>query len=197
MSAMSVPDEPRLDSDAVLVADVQAGKAGAFERLYQRYWRWVMKIALSRIADEMEAEDAAIETFEDVVRGIAGFRGEAQFSTWLCRVALNRIAHHARRSRNEPVLVGITESDALTPSLEAEHDLRVDLEAALRDVRLLPRLQAQAFTLRHLVGLELSEVAAVLGVSSATAGMRISRAVATLRRRRDARLGSESEVHER
>jgi RNA polymerase sigma-70 factor (ECF subfamily) len=185
---MSVPGERHQDPDADLVAAARAGKAGAFERLFQRYWRVVMKLSLSHIADVMEAEDAAIETFEGVARGLARFRAEARFSTWLYRVALNRISHHRRKSRNEPTMVPVVETDAVTPALEDERDLRLELAAVLADIRRLPTQQAQALTLRHLVGLELAEVAAVLGVSNATAGMRIARAAAALRRMQQARL---------
>jgi RNA polymerase sigma-70 factor (ECF subfamily) len=184
---MSLPDEVRTDGDAGLVADARAGKPGAFERLFAKYWRWVMKIALSRIEDEMEAEDAAIETFEDVARGLAGFRGESSFSTWVFRCTMNRVKHHIRTSRARPSLVPASETDLPSSPLEEQHELRGQVEAVLRDIRRLPAAQAEAFTLRRLEGLELSEVAAALGVSNATAGMRITRATETLLRMRRAR----------
>jgi len=184
---MNQPVERRPDADADLVAEARAGKPGAFERLYRKYWRWVMKIALSRIKDEMEAEDAAIETFEDIARGLAGFRGESSFSTWVFRCAVNRVKRHLRRSRAQPAFVPVSDTDAASTSLEEQHDLRAEVEAVIGDLRKLPAPQAEAFTLRKLQGLPLSEVARMLGVSNATAGMRITRAVEALCRMKRAR----------
>ena len=184
---MNEPVERRPDTDADLVAEAKAGKAGAFEKLYDRYWRWVMKITLSGLADETEAEDAAIETFADVARGLPRFRGESSFTTWLSRCAMNRVRHHQRKRRTEPWFVPVSEADAPSATLEEEHELRAEVEALMSDVRKLPDVLARAFTLRKLEELELAEVAKILGVSNATAGMRITRAMAALREMRETR----------
>jgi len=181
--------------NAELVAAVQAGKAGAFEQLFNRYWKVIMRMALAWFPDQAEAEDAAIETFEDVARGIKGFKGKSKLSTWLFRVGLNRMAKHARALKRQPPMVSV---DCCARRLDSDQTLEEQVETRRAvvelkaDIEQLPRKQAEAVTLRHLLGLELKEVANMLGVSTATAGMRITRGVAKLRHIRAKRLRKEN-----
>ncbi|MEO0069125.1 MAG: sigma-70 family RNA polymerase sigma factor [candidate division WOR-3 bacterium] len=173
------------DPEAELVQELKEEKPGAFEKLFRSYWRRIMALALAAIPDTAEAEDAAIETFADIARGIKKFRGEAKLSTYIYRIAMNRIAKHTRtRARTIPTIPisAELENAATTRSLEEEQEIKDEVIWLLKEINLLPRLQRQAVTLRHLLGLSLPEVAETLGVSTEVAGMRINRGINRLRR---------------
>lgn len=185
----SMPRKPA-DPDAQLVAGLKAETPGAFETFFKRYWRRVLSLALAHFQDTAEAEDVAIETFADVAKGIKSFRGDARLSTWLYRLTLNRIKKHYRAIARRPRTVSIEtcpENTFSSPTLEAEREIRTESRELIQDLNRLPDTQREAITLRHILGLNLSEVARTLGVSETTAGMRINRGIKHLQQLRQRR----------
>src|SRR5687768_11329129 len=75
-------------SDEVLAARAAAGDDAAFERLVARYQRRVFHLAC-RLTNATDAPDVVQETFLQVYRHLSTFRGDAQFSTWIYRIATN------------------------------------------------------------------------------------------------------------
>jgi RNA polymerase sigma-70 factor (ECF subfamily) len=186
---LPVPDE-----HAQLVQELKAEKPGAFEKLFHTFWRPVMALALSHIADTAEAEDCAIETFEDLARGIKKFRGEAKLSTYVYRVALNRIRkHHRAHKRRLPTLPLETcpEHKLATPPLETRFETAAELKHLYHDLNQLPRTQREAITLRHILGLKLPEVARALGIPENAAAMRLNRGIKKLQKMRQRRIRRE------
>ncbi|MEO0074352.1 MAG: sigma-70 family RNA polymerase sigma factor [candidate division WOR-3 bacterium] len=172
------------DPDHDLVYGCIQNRPGAFDQLFNKYWRLVLRLALARLHDLPEAEDAAIEVFTDVWRGLRRFRGQARFSTWLYRIALNRIAKHVRTCQRRPRTVPIQaaadcEDERSDPQARFEEQRRAD--ELLQAIERLHPDQRDALILRHLLELELAEVAQILKLSPAAAGMRVNRALQALR----------------
>lgn len=186
------PKTAQADPDRQLLLDSLQEKPGAFEQLFRKYWQVVLRLALARLHCLPEAEDAAIETFADVWRGLKRFRGQARFSTWLYRVALNRIAKHIRTRQRRPPTLPLEEAadcaDVNTdPAVRFAGQQRIN--ELLQAIEQLPPDQRDALILRHLLELDLAEVAEVLELSPAAAGMRINRAMHSLRRQLTGRKG--------
>ena len=120
------------------------------------------------------AEDALQETFLEVYKGLAGFRGESQLGTWIYRIAVRT----ALRMRNRQV------ADAKTP-VEAElatshpHDALVARERA-RQLQaafdLLPADQRAVIALFAVDGLGHAEIAGILGIPEGTVWSRLHKA---------------------
>jgi RNA polymerase sigma factor (sigma-70 family) len=91
-------------SDAHLVAQGQAGDRQALERLVLRHQPWIHNLAVRMAWDEADARDLTQEILIRMVTGLAGFRGESCFRTWLYRVALNRIFTFRKQRAEEPVV---------------------------------------------------------------------------------------------
>jgi RNA polymerase sigma-70 factor (ECF subfamily) len=183
-------------SDEELAARAAAGDEPAFEALVERYQARVYRLACRLTGSESEAPDVLQDTFLKVHRGLAGFRGESRFSTWLFRIATNA-ALMLRRSRARRPAASL---DEFLPRFDAEgiHAAEpADLEAAASaedrlDRRLLaekardglerlPDLYREAFVLRDLEELPTGEVAELLGVEPATVRQRVHRARLMLR----------------
>jgi RNA polymerase sigma factor (sigma-70 family) len=81
-----------VESDSQLVARAQNGEQQAFAELVRRYRALVFRLALSILCKEFipEAEDVAQEVFLKVHHAIDSFRGEAEFSSWIYRIAFNQ-----------------------------------------------------------------------------------------------------------
>lgn len=178
------PPLPETDPDYELVSSCIQEKPGAFEQLFNKYWRIILRLSLAKLRDQPEAEDAAIETFVDVWRGLKNFRRQAKFSTWLYRLALNRIAKHIRTRQRRPATAPLEaatscEDDQPDPAARFEEQRRAT--ELWQAIERLPPIQRDALVLRHLLELDLAEVAEVLRISPAAAGMRINRAMQALR----------------
>ncbi len=184
--AVSAADQ----SDEVLAARAAAGDDPAFEALVVRYQRRVFRLAC-RLTSETDAPDIVQETFMQVYRHLSTFRGSAQFSTWLYRIATNAgLMHRRARARRpaEPLDEFMPRFDAdgrhaqtpdalriapLVDELMDRHALAKQVQAALER---LPDLYREAFVLRDLEELSTADVAQVLGVEPATVRQRVHRA---------------------
>lgn len=185
-----LPEEPRaLDAwtDSELVAAVrEAGEPAlaerAFRALVDRYRQRIYALCYRVLRDPEDAEDAAQVAFVKAYRRLDSFRGDAQFYTWLYRVAHNVANDHyqSRRRRRtvEAADVAVREpvrhDDRNRPdrALERE-DLR---EVARRALERVPPLFRTVLVLREYENLEYSEIAEVLNISVGTVMSRLFRA---------------------
>jgi len=182
-------------SDEQLAARAAAGDDSAFEAIVRRYQGRVFRLAC-RLTTDTDAPDVLQDTFLQVYKHLASFRGDSQFRTWLYRIASNAALMHRRaRARRpaEPLDVFLPRFDAdgrhvATPT-ELQVASRADelldrkvLAAKARDVvARLPDLYRDAFVLRDLEELSTEDVAQTLGVAPATVRQRVHRARLMLR----------------
>ncbi|HUF32238.1 MAG TPA: sigma-70 family RNA polymerase sigma factor [Acidimicrobiales bacterium] len=170
---------------AALVDAARGGDRAAFDELVRATSAETYTLAVRLVGDEEDAKDVVQETYLRAYRGLARFRGDAQFSTWLYRITANCAATHLgrrRRHRHDPlpdddVVVDIDPSH----DPEARADLAADrdlLTAALAD--LPPRLRA-VIVLRDIYDLPHEAIAAELGISTSAAKVRLHRARRKLR----------------
>src|SRR6476660_1837903 len=112
-------------TDEELVARSIRGDADSFNELILRWERPIYALAYRQIGREEDARDVCQETFLRAYRALAGFRGQAKFSSWLYRIALNLCRDWLRRERRTPVVtvaedVGLIE---LASRLEASESI--------------------------------------------------------------------------
>ena len=174
----SGPEPSPAAGEAVDVRLAVAGDTRAFERLYRAHAGRVHALA-RRMADASEADELTQEVFVRAWQGLAGFRGDAAFSTWLHRVAVNviltrRAAYAVRRER---MVEGDAAFDELpAPARGREHG--VDLERAIAR---LPEGARRVFVLHDVEGYKHEEIAATLGVTAGTSKAQLHRARLLLR----------------
>src|SRR6476659_6746293 len=90
-------------TDEELVARSIGGDADSFNQLILRWERPIYALAYRTIGREEDARDVCQETFLRAFRALPGFRGQAQFSSWLYRIALNLCRDWVRRERRQPI----------------------------------------------------------------------------------------------
>jgi RNA polymerase sigma-70 factor (ECF subfamily) len=164
------------DLDEIL-AGSREGDRVAQCKLYERFHRAVHGLA-ARLVGHREAADMTQEIFLRVFTGLTSFRGTADFSTWLYRVAINECLRYHRSAR--PVDNGFC---AEPTSREAPPDRHLEETEAIEWALgcLEPPLRA-VFLLRHSEELNYKQISAVLGVPISTAATRLARARAELQR---------------
>jgi len=99
------PEEPRPDGqpgDRELVERAQQGDPGAFAMLVERHQRQLYRLALRMTGSEADAQEVLQEAFLNAFKKLPEFRGEAQFSSWLYRIAANSALMRLRRKRRAP-----------------------------------------------------------------------------------------------
>src|SRR5450830_723040 len=95
---------PPTDSDSLLVERAVAGDQRAFELLVIKYQRRVERLIGRMVRDTDLIEDIAQETFIRAYRALHQFRGDAQFYTWLYRIAVNTAKKSLVDMRRNPVI---------------------------------------------------------------------------------------------
>lgn len=181
-------------SDEALMLAYRDGDAQAFELLYQRHrsrlYRWLTQQCGSPAAAEELYQDIWLK----VINAREGYEVSAKFTTWLYRIAHNRLVDHWRAAARTPVALGAgAEADDEDPldavpgsALDEPHN---DVErrrlgaALLREIEALPAAQRETFLLAQETTLTLEEIASVTGVSRETAKSRMRYALAKLRER--------------
>jgi len=160
---------------ALLVRQAKAGSEHAYEVLYRRLSPRVYALCLRMSGDSELARELVQDVFVKAWQGLGRFRGDAQFSTWLHRVAINVIMQDrrtkARRSGREELTDEIGRFDkAAVTSLPG---MRIDLERA---IAALPGGAKEALLLRDVHGYKYREVAVMMGVAVGTVKAQVHRA---------------------
>jgi RNA polymerase sigma-70 factor (ECF subfamily) len=177
-------------TDEELVARTIGGDADSFNELIHRWERPIYALAYRQIGREEDARDVCQETFLRAYRALNGFRGQAKFSSWLYRIALNLCRDWMRRERRTPVVQAPEDMDlmdlaaASEPSESIEdrvgrHDLTRAVERAMT---LLSEEQRTAIVLKEYQGLTFQEIADLLGCPLSTVKTRLYQGLTVLRR---------------
>jgi RNA polymerase sigma-70 factor (ECF subfamily) len=170
-------------SDLVIAA--QGGDKDAFSQLVAATHRDTFTLAVRLTGNEEDARDVTQEAYLRAYRGLSGFRGDAQFSTWMYRVTANCAATHlGRRNRHRHEQLPDA-SELIDLRSDVDPELRSDA-ADLRDRLLValdslpPKLRA-VVVLRDVYELSHEAIAAELGISTTAAKVRLHRARHKLR----------------
>jgi RNA polymerase sigma-70 factor (ECF subfamily) len=172
--------------DVDLVRRVQRGDSAAFDLLVRKYQHRIVALIGRYISDWSECQDVAQDTFLRAYRALGNFRGDAQFYTWLHRIAVNTAKNHLVANNRRPPTDDIDVDDATqfesgmrlrdndTPEREL---MRQQLEqTVMRAVEGLPEELRQAITLREVDGLSYEEIAQRMDCPIGTVRSRIFRA---------------------
>jgi len=175
--------------DEALMEAYRDGDAGAFEVLYRRHRGGVYRYLLRQVRSAGEAEELFQDVWVNVVRARARYVARAKFTTWLYRIAHNRLIDHYRRgSLVFAPPAGEDEEDPLEripgdPGREPERQTigRAQVERFLSLLEALPPAQREAFVLHQEDSMSVDEIAAATGVNRETAKSRLRYALARLR----------------
>lgn len=177
----------------MLVQRTLAGDQRAFEMLVVRYQRRVERLIGRMVRDSDLVEDIAQETFIRAYRALAQFRGDAQFYTWLYRIAVNTAKKQLLELKRDPLVYQsqmktgdddetsgpereLNSGVADTETPEAVLASKEIAEAVNAAMEALPEELRNAITLREIEGLSYEEIAQALDCPIGTVRSRIFRA---------------------
>src|SRR6202047_322140 len=177
-------------TDEELVARSIGGDNDSFNELILRWERPIYALAYRTIGREEDARDVCQETFLRAFRALPAFRGQAKFSSWLYRIALNLCRDWVRRERRTPLVqppenVDLMDLAAAREPSESIEDLvaRKDLTRVVeRAMLLLPEEQRTAIVLKEYHGLTFQAIAELVGCPLSTVKTRLYQGLVVLRR---------------
>jgi len=192
MTASSPPPSGNPDSDLLLVERTVAGDQRAYELLVIKYQRRIERLIGRMVRDVDLIPDITQETFLRAYRALHQFRGEAQFYTWLYRIAVNTAKKALLDIKRNPVITetslrgGGGDEDEETSLLDRElttdetpetvlaaQEIAAAVNAAMEA---LPEELRQAVTLREIEGLSYEEISVAMACPIGTVRSRIFRA---------------------
>ena len=192
-----------------LLAGLRAKDEKAFEQLVERYSSRLFSVTHRLLQNEEDAQDAVQDTFLSAFRSIDSFAGQAQFSTWLHRVACNAALMKLRTQRRKREDLLDTESildtacrteagsnwqESQTPQEPIDQilhrqEIRTMVHACIAD---LPDTYRTVVLLRDIEELNTAETALRLGTSPTAVKLRLHRARKALRTLLSTRLSEQA-----
>ena len=168
------------EGDGSLVRRFLDGESSAFGILVERHQTRVFNLCLRILGNREDARDAAQETFLAALRKLGQFRGDAAFTTWLHRVAVNTCYDELRKQQRRPMLHVLPTGDTDEPREpgppSADHADEVsgsiDASSALARV---PQEFRVALVLADVQDLPYEQIADILGVPVGTVKSRVHR----------------------
>jgi RNA polymerase sigma-70 factor (ECF subfamily) len=167
-------------SDADCVRRIQHGEVDAFEVLVRRHEKTIFNLVYRMLGDYDDAIEVSQEVFLSAYRAIGQFRGDANFSTWLYRIALNHVttrrrSNNSRQHRTAPIedMELIRDSQPGPAETLEKKEMQERVQLALN--KLSPE-DAAVILLRDLQDVPYDEVARLLEIPVGTVKSRLHRA---------------------
>jgi RNA polymerase sigma-70 factor (ECF subfamily) len=169
------------DSTDVLLA--AGGDRKAFERLYRSHVNRVFTLCTRMCGSRVRGEELTQDVFVRAWEKLPQFRGDAQFSTWIHRVAVNIVlTDRKNEARNRKRMVEDESDDGETPLQKASvtpgYGDRMDITAAMEQ---LPKGARQIFVLHDIEGYKHEEIAEMCGITAGGSKAQLHRARLLLR----------------
>jgi RNA polymerase sigma-70 factor, ECF subfamily len=176
-------------SDTQIIERTLDGEPEAFSMLVRRWERQIYCLTLRMLGRDEEAKDATQETFLSAYRNLSKFRGEAKFSSWIYRIALN-VCNTRLRSRSKSAIS--LDEQRETTGFELAADIS-DLSEGIQQEQVaghvrralngLPSEMRQVIIMKEYEGLKFSEIAEILGIPISTVKTRMYTGLNELRKR--------------
>jgi len=192
--------DPTNLKDEALVAQAVRGNSSAFDTLFQRYQQKMFHVALSRLQNAEDAEDAVQQAFQQAFVHLKSFQGQSRFSTWLTRIAINEALMLLRKRRPGHLSIEGHQSvdqesftlEIKDPAISPEErygqkEMQNVLSGAINELR--PILKT-VVNLSGIAELSTGKTAEALGVRVGTVKARTFRARRLLREKIAKRLGA-------
>ncbi len=186
-------------SDKEIVERFNSGDNSVFSVLVDRYLNKAYQIAYGILGNKQDAEEVSQDVFVRIYKALTKFRGDAEFSTWMYRIAVNLAKNKYRwnKSRGSKKNISIQASlgnDEDSFSLEDRisdesplPDEKVELsefeQNIMDEIEELPELYREALILRNVEEMSYEDIAKVLGCKLGTIKSRIARAREELKSR--------------
>jgi RNA polymerase sigma-70 factor (ECF subfamily) len=195
---VKVDNEACLMDDSLIISRINSGEPAQYSILVKKYQSMIFRTCMGLLHQREDAEDVTQEVFVKAFRAIGSFKGDASFSTWIYRIAVNEALTLIRRRQRERMLrrlgswVGFAKEqedfsvERLTQHESDPESLMIKDEQTRwvnRVIDELPERQRIAFTLSRYGDLSQREVAQTMGLTEGAVESLLQRAKQNIRKK--------------
>lgn len=195
-NAMDYPDNselidqknPDMLSDEEIITEVTSGHTDLFAVLIQRYNQQLFRIVRGYLRQKQDVQDVMQSAYLKAYENLKQFRGEARFSTWLTRIAINEALKKLNRQKNISDLNDVTDerngdlNNRIETSTPEEKMIQDDMKQHLeKAIDTLPPKYRSALIMRGIEQMSTEETAETLDISRSNVKVRLHRAKKMLR----------------
>ena len=186
-------------SDQEIINNVLNGKTSLFEVIMRRYNQRLYRIQRSYISDEEAIKDTLQQTYLKAFKNLDSFRGEAKFSTWITRIAINEALKHLNRQNRYSDIHEVSgtipdnsrrEENKNTPE---KNMIRRDMQELLEEAidQLSPKYRS-VYMMREVEGMNTEETARCLEITESNVKVRLHRAKKKIRKKLEEKVADTS-----
>ena len=179
-----IGEESRVQKEKTVAQRLKKRDPEAWAKVYEEYFPRIYRYIAVRVSDRVEAEDLTEQVFLSALEACQSFKWRgAPVSSWLFRIARNRVIDHIRTDKSKrtlPLYESVV-SDTVDPETAAE--INSDVRQLIQAVGQLTQAQRDVIELRFVGGLSNAEVAKILGKSQGAVKVMQHSALASLRKR--------------
>ncbi len=173
-------------NDETLMLAYSNGDTTAFNHLYSRHKGAIYRYIKRQCGNESIAEELFQDIWLKIINARQTYKASAKFTTWLYRIAHNRLIDHYRKNSRVPTSYEDDEPDDIEDTCPVDPVTEINrsrqAEKLLDCISQLPEAQRESFLLKEETGLSLVEIADVAGTSRETIKSRVRYALRALRR---------------
>lgn len=164
-------------NDSQLISQVKAGKVDAFKSLVERHQDYVFTLCYRVLGNREDAEEVTQDSFVKAFNGLSSFQGQAKFTTWIYRIAMNTAISYRRKKRLpletledfKKIDKGEISNMVEYQKLEQKKFLQIALNTLLPD-------DTSVLTLFYFKELSLEEMSEITGINVSTLKVKLYRA---------------------
>jgi RNA polymerase sigma-70 factor (ECF subfamily) len=161
--------------DNTLAKLAAKGDIDAFNELYRRHNLYPYKVALIILKNPVDAEDAAQDTFLDAFKYLHSFRGDSQFKSWLCSIAIEKAWKNIRKRDRLPI-VEIDDEETFKIANAKTSTSILDAIVIQDILQRLPRGYRAVLILHDVEGYKHPQIAELLGCTEGTSRSQLHKA---------------------
>jgi len=166
-------------TDKELIDNFKKGNEESFNELVSRHQQWIREFIQRTVKNIEDSEDISQDVFVKVYFGLAAFRFESEFTTWLYRVAINQINNHFRKQKMFSWFYRYIEETFLQTNEDFIDDRG---ELLMKNIRKLPKMQRNIMILRTLQDLPFKDIGNVLSITENSAKVNYHKAKKSLKK---------------
>ena len=159
--------------DLYYIQQVKSGNIRAFADIVYKYQKMVLTIVLKIVENKEDAEDITQEVFIKVFKSLDQFKEEAEFSTWLYRIAYNTTLSELRKRKLS--FTSIEDNLLVVSEQDVDFNTEKKLEHLDKALKLLAPDETFLITLYYLDGESIDKISKISGISVSNVKVKLYR----------------------
>src|SRR3989339_105988 len=161
----------------------------SFEDVIAKHQKKIYRIVFSFVKNEADTDEIVQQTFFNAFKSYKNFEGRSSVETWLIRIAINNVRTHFRKRKFFSIFQVFSDAEEEIKELKdnsrsAEEVFKNKMisDKVNKAIGNLPARQKEVFVMKHLNGLQISEIAGILGIAEGSVKANIFKAMNNLRK---------------